>query len=40
MVVGSCSWLASCCWAVVGGYSWLAMVVDYAFNRFMVFFLV
>ena len=27
MVVGSCSWLASCCWVVVGDCFWLAMVV-------------
>ena len=27
MVVGGCSWLASCCWVVVGGCFWLAVVV-------------
>ena len=27
MVVGGCSWLASCCWVVMGGCFWLAVVV-------------
>ena len=22
MVVGGCSWLASCCWVVMGGWLW------------------
>ena len=35
MVVGGCSWLASCCWVVVGDCSWLAVLVD----QFVVFLL-
>ena len=27
MVVAGCSWLASCCWVVVGSCFWLAVVV-------------
>ena len=27
MVVGGCSWFASCCWVVVGSCFWLAVVV-------------
>ena len=26
MVVGGCSWLASCCWVVVPGWQWLWFV--------------
>ena len=35
MVVGGCSWLASCCWEVVGGCSWLAEVVICAIDQFV-----
>ena len=38
MVVGDCSWLASCCWVVVGGCSWLAVVTNCTIDRFVVFF--
>ena len=38
VVVASCSSLASCCWVVMGGCSWLAVVVDCAIGPFVVFF--
>ena len=38
MVVGGCCWLASCCWVVVSGSSWLAVVVDCAIDWFVMFF--
>ena len=38
VVVASCSSLASCCWVVMSGCSWLVVVVDCAIDPFVVFF--
>ena len=40
MVVGGCSCLASCYWVVVDDCSWLAVVVNCAIDRFMIFLIV
>ena len=38
VVVAGCSSLASCCWVVMGGCSWLVVIVDCAIDLFVVFF--
>ena len=37
VVVSGCSLLASCCWVVAGGCSWLAVVVDCTIDRWCFF---